>query len=293
MTWSRQDRGYQVLRPPCCLDQEPVCPPHVHHGSALSHCDGPRGGPGCFCHRRHAAFSLAGCQCWAPPTDLFLICRALCADAEFVFFSGNRFVVHDHHAMPPWAVPDDAAQQERFGASVFLRDIVPARCLAHLRFLELVFPPYAPHNWPTDEHPAIQDWRATVDKLRASINAPALTIRIVMADFHLLDVPEGRGAVTQDQVNDVLGGYARIARPLGPLVRDHALAGFYAQLALPWRWTRDTVRHARQWGEWWLAKEERRLKEDCERGVRGSRDGGRGRAEPRRSVWQRWYDVMY
>ncbi|KAK4149544.1 hypothetical protein C8A00DRAFT_46855 [Chaetomidium leptoderma] len=301
VTWSRQDRGYQVCRPPWYLDHEPVCPRHIHHGTALSYC-GPRGarsGPGCFCRRRHAAFSLTSCQCWAPPTDLFLICRVLRRDAEFVFFSGNRFVVHDYHAMPPWKLPD--VQQERFGASVFLREIVPAHCLAYLRFLELVFPPYAPHDWPQDdEHAAIQDWRATLDWIRARINAPALTIRIVMADSHL-EIPEGRRDVTKDQVNDMLGGYARIAHPLGPLVRDDGLAGFYAQLALPWRWTRDTVRSARQcgpWGPWWLAREERRLNEDCERRVRGGRDDDAtvdsrdsSKAEPRKSVWQRWYEV--
>ncbi len=298
VTWSRQNRGYQVCRPPCCLDHEPVCPPHVHHGSALSHC-GPRAarsGPGCFCRRRHAAFSSTGCKCWAPPTDLFLVCQVLRRDAEFVFFSGNRFVVHDYHAMPPWKLPD--VPQERFGASVFLREIVPVHCLANLRFLELIFPPFAPQDWPQDVHPAIQDWRTTVDWVRAKINAPALTIRIIMADFHS-EVPKSRRDMTKDQINDILRGHARIAYPLGFLARDDGLAGLYAQLALPWRWTRDTIRRAQQRGPWWLERGERRLKEDYERGLRGERDDAavdsrdNPKAEPRKSVWQRWYEVGY
>jgi hypothetical protein len=37
---------------------------------------------GCFCSRRHAAFSL-GCRCWTPPGPaLFLLCRALSQDAQ-------------------------------------------------------------------------------------------------------------------------------------------------------------------------------------------------------------------
>lgn len=49
---------------------------------------------GCFCRRRHAAFS-SSCRCWAPPTPLFLVCRALLEDARLVFFSQNLFVVSD------------------------------------------------------------------------------------------------------------------------------------------------------------------------------------------------------
>ena len=204
VTWSRQDRGYQVCRPPC----DYTCPPHIHHGCQLSRCrssefvykPGSVPAVGCFCRRRHAAFSLA-CHCWAPPTDLFLICRGLYQDAQFVFFSANRFIVHDFHATRTWDLP--AAQvepqhpntestartpiyypYERFAASEFLRDIVPTRCLADLRFLEFVFPPYVPEGWPQDGCAALLDWRATVDWIRgeSGINVPALTLRLAMAD---------------------------------------------------------------------------------------------------------------
>lgn len=111
VTSSRQHRGYQLCLP-LCTNPEGGCPPHIHHGCRLSQCASPyeRPGlterlPGCFCRRRHAAFTSA-CNCWAPPTNLFLVCRALCRDAQFVFFSGNRFIVHDFHAMRPWDLPD-------------------------------------------------------------------------------------------------------------------------------------------------------------------------------------------
>ncbi|KAK3898480.1 hypothetical protein C8A05DRAFT_37929, partial [Staphylotrichum tortipilum] len=93
-------------------------------------------------------------------------------DAQFVFFSRNRFIVHDFHAWHPWnlpavqrepSTPDTASTStssrkyypfDRLAASEFLRDIVPVHCLAYLRFLELVFPPYVPHGWPDRQHPA-------------------------------------------------------------------------------------------------------------------------------------------
>lgn len=175
VTWSRQDRGYQVVRALCASSRQGLCPPQNHNGCRLSSCDPhldlDRGfvpsSSYCFCRRRHAAFSFA-CNCWAPPTNLFLICRALYRDAQFVFFSCNRFIVHDFHARQPWdlpavqlepGTPDTASTSsrkyypfERLAVAEFLRDIVPTQCLANLRFLELVFPPYVPHGWPHSEH---------------------------------------------------------------------------------------------------------------------------------------------
>lgn len=89
-----------------------------------------------------------------------------------MFFSGNRFAIYDSYVRWPWDLPSeqpDAAadnpgyRYERLAASQFLRDVVPANCLADLRFLELVFPPYEPDSWPLDQHPAVVDWRAAVD----------------------------------------------------------------------------------------------------------------------------------
>ncbi|KAK4043212.1 hypothetical protein C8A01DRAFT_13272 [Parachaetomium inaequale] len=310
VTWSRQERRYQVCRPPC----DYPCPPSIHHGCQLSRCrssefayePGSALALGCFCRRRHAAFSFA-CRCWAPPTDLFLICRALYRDAQFVFFSGNRFIVHDFHASRPWDLP--AVQQpepqspdaesaasttrhypyERFAASEFLRDMVPARCLAHLCFLELVFPPYMPYGWPQDGCAALRDWRATVEWVRGEVNAPALTLRLVMADsVYLLN---GRRAVAEDQGADILEAYTRIIDPLRSLVRDDGLAGFYVQAAYPWRWNLDTVRNIQWYGEEWLVDVEQALKEHFERRIRGrgASLGSRKKPEPSKSAWQRWY----
>lgn len=310
VSWSRQDHGYQLCHPPC-LNSEGGCPPHIHSGCRLSQCspgvdESPRH-LGCFCRRRHAAFSFA-CNCWAPPTSLFLICRALCRDAQFIFFSGNRFIVHDFHASLPWHLPTPQLEEpeildttctgkyypyERFAASEFLRHIVPTHCLADLRFLELVFPPYVPHGWPLDEHAPVIDWRATVDWIRGHINAPALSIRVVMADFG--SQVKGRQVLTKDQGTSILRGYTRIIHPLRPLARDDALGGFYMQVAYPWRWTQDTLRHIRWHGECLVIEREQDLKESGERYVRGESASSDppNKAEPRKSGWQRWYEVSF
>ncbi|KAK4139797.1 uncharacterized protein C8A04DRAFT_15528 [Dichotomopilus funicola] len=216
VSWSRQDQKYLLNHPICDLDgrrdlsPNGACPPDVHHGCLLHQCHGGAAmfqpdydtHPGCFCRRRHGAFS-SRCRCWTPPTYLFLICRDLCRDAQYVFFSRNRFIVHDFHATPPDEIPpvqhepppaDNSSSLQKYypfdrlAAAEFL-DVVPDHCLGHLRFLELVFPPYAPHGWPRTNHPALTDWALTTKKLRHALEAsrnslqqsPVLKIRFIVA----------------------------------------------------------------------------------------------------------------
>jgi hypothetical protein len=202
VTWSRQDQRY-VTSVRNWYHDENLRP--------FFRCWDPLGSwdfIGCFCRRRHTSFSLE-CKCWAPPPPLFLICRTLCRDAQLTFFTGNRFIVHDYKDHPCWAVPslDEKEQEEPessqgpgqpdgpegptscngypndcFAASQFLRQVVPVHCLAYLRFLELVFPPYLAQTWPRGGDGVMQDWHATVDWLQDKINAPGLTLRLVVAE---------------------------------------------------------------------------------------------------------------
>jgi hypothetical protein len=86
---------------------------------------------------------------------------------------------------------------------MFLREIVPADCLGHLRFLELVFPPYNHNSWPSDGHPAMQDWHETIDWVKDKINAPALTVRMMMGGDGTCSptYPDNREKMTQAQGN--------------------------------------------------------------------------------------------
>lgn len=299
VTWSRQERGYQLWHPPC-TDSQGGCPPYIHHGCRLRQCspsaDYPDLSPGCFCRRRHAAFSLS-CHCWAPPTDLFLVCRLLCREARSVFFSGNRFVTYDSYVRWPWDLPSeqpDAAadnpgyQYERLAASQFLRDVVPANCLADLRFLELVFPPYEPDSWPLDQHPAVVDWRGAVDRIRDGINAPALTIRLVMV------VDRRRLTMTREEKDRILEGYGRIIDPLKHLVRCDGLGALIVEPSFGLVCKQGVMRYNPLYDEEdWLAETEWEINELGEDEPDGddSSLGPRDREEPRESVWQRWLDV--
>ncbi|KAK3896954.1 hypothetical protein C8A05DRAFT_20187, partial [Staphylotrichum tortipilum] len=264
---------------------------------------------GAFCHRRRAACS-SSCKCWAPPgASLFLVCRTWCRDARAVFFSANRFVIHDFNIDLPWIlpfrphnaeVPDDSKYKnypyERFAASHFLRQVIPANCIASLRFLELVFPPYFPHTWPQAIHPAMLDWRETVGWLQDKINGPALTIRLVGAAGNL-DNPL-HGVITVAQGDMIHSSYCALLEPrkrLTAAASPNRLAKFYADLPSPWRATEGARNRPTDEDGWrWQEERKRETKEIAEQLVMGDRyDGLRSEREPEQSLWQHAYYYHY
>ena len=295
VTWSRRDHAYSVFT----CQYYPRNAPNKQHSAQFFHCSlgtSLNGGPpthGCFCRRRHAAFSPA-CKCWAPPTALFLICRALYEDAQRVFFSSNRFIVHDFTPCPPWELPvlDGPYPNLQLAASHFLREVVPLRSLAHLRFLELLFPPYLPPSWPETHHPAMQDWRATIAWLRGKINPLALTLRLVVVDTGGGAPISYKRTITMAEGDATLKAYMDLLEPLVPLAAEDGLAWFYASLASPWRWTEDRLARPRD-GSYWSGEDKAVVKERAERYVMGARYESlytNGREEPPLGYWD---DLFY
>jgi hypothetical protein len=255
---------------------------------------------------------------------LFLICRILTEDAKFVFFSLNRFVVSDSLAsrhpctafnifrtfewpedgrydeLPEWrdAQAPRAYPAERFAASQFLREVIPADCLGYLRALEFVFPPYNQDCWPGDGHPALQDWIETIDWVKDKIRTPAVTLRLTMAGSlgKIPEYPDERQELSPAQGNRVLAGYDRILRPLACLGGRDGLAHFYADFAWPWKWT--TWAYARRQelgyklGSEWTKSKEDVLNEGAERFILGDRyerlSAGEGRLKERPWRVHRW-----
>ncbi|KAK4096723.1 hypothetical protein N658DRAFT_501250 [Parathielavia hyrcaniae] len=282
---------------------------------------------GCFCRLRHAAFSPT-CRCWAPPTPLFLVCRTLAEDARFVFFSLNRFVVSDAlgslnpyqafnfeseepfeladgasfveawrralGAPPPTPPRPSAYPAQRFAASQFLRDIVPANCLRHLRSLEFVFPPYNGQCWPQDGHPALLDWADTLSWAKTRLAVPILTLRLTMAGSRQWppQPPDERQELSQEQGDQVLAGYRRILSPLACL-REHGLAHFYADFVSPWKWRNwmDNAPPEEQNPEasWqWVLSSQDAMNEEAERFVLGDRYGQLSSRKETREQDRQW-----
>ncbi|KAH6853246.1 hypothetical protein B0I37DRAFT_358837 [Chaetomium sp. MPI-CAGE-AT-0009] len=297
VTWSRQERGYVVFW------GDSTHSPDREYRDQFSPCRSFQYEPssiGCFCRRRHAAFSLT-CKCWAPPgPTLFLICRTLYRDAQLTFFSGNHFIIHDYWADPCWAIPflpldlpDRSARpdfryeypSDRLGASQFLREVVPTHCLAYLRFLELVFPPYLPESWPQAGQPAMQDWWATIEWLQDKIQAPGLTIRLVGADHGPWAPTIFTDIITTSEGDAIMRSFQELLRSLKTLV-DTGIARFYADFPYPWQFAGNPQpKYARFF---WVQAQRQALKERAERFVMGNRYEelyANGREEPRKSFW--------
>jgi hypothetical protein len=152
-----------------------------------------------------------------------------------------------------------------------LRHVIPLHCLGHLRFLELVFSPFADPSRPREDHPALLDWAETLDWAKNKLNLTALTLRIIMVRSREYQSNENQALqMTRAQGKQVLATYNRIIAPLERLgaATDNGLARFYAELE-------------------WLQSKRRELKTRAERGIMGERYDrvGSPAGEPHRSVW--------
>ncbi|KAH6853154.1 hypothetical protein B0I37DRAFT_332985 [Chaetomium sp. MPI-CAGE-AT-0009] len=213
--WTRVHGRYMASRP--------YCPswegrgnhgwlPEVHHGCQFSHCSQrlrPEDSIGCYCQLTHAAASST-CRCWATPTALFLVSHILRHDANLVFFSENRFVVIDSPSLPVFGPPRESGyDQTRFAVSQFLKDVVPAGCLSHLRLVEMVFPPYIAGHWPQKGDAVLKDWSDTIDQVKDELNLPALTIRM-LAVYHDDEDDDANPPLTGSEAKETLDAYFHV-----------------------------------------------------------------------------------
>ncbi|KAL1860262.1 hypothetical protein Daus18300_009316 [Diaporthe australafricana] len=247
------------------------------------------------------------------------VSRTLLQDARVVFFSGNRFVVHDFRVFSPWSTPDDSKgdngtgrtefakyHSERLAASIFLREVVPLQMLREIRELEFVFPPYSHTGWPEEGHRALADWADTLAWARGKMNLGGLTLRLVMADsLNGEEPPPGREGITSEQVEDILSAYRRIASPLSVLARAGAndtggcdgdadeLRSFHAQVAWPWEWNwghdDKLIEYGCQWVREYRRDRYRELDQEAEKLIMGQRSNEycvSNRASQRKSTWE-------
>jgi hypothetical protein len=207
-----------------------------------------------------------------------------------VFYSGNKFVIHDMNPQPPFEVPSETQIYPfpRLAASIFLTEIVPEHCLRELRSIEFVFPPYHHECWPQEGQAALEDWGRTIEWLSKRLTLPALTIRLCTAEPFDGAEPEYRTSITKGQGEEVLAAYARILFPLVQLGSE-GLARFYARLTWLWKHAVEAHNGYRTYGWEWGEAKDRVLREDAERLVMGDRYDSLldGDGEPPDSLWVR------
>ena len=82
---------------------------------------------GCCCPINHSAFTSFRCVCWSLPTALFRVSKGLKDEAIAIFFSKNRFLIHEQ----PWTPGSRPAMRL---ALSFFRTLKPP-ALKNLRWL--------------------------------------------------------------------------------------------------------------------------------------------------------------
>lgn len=177
--------GGQCLQDTKCSHSSTKCWICPHYGCQFHGCYARNDGQGCFCSRHHAAYSPL-CDCWRPPTPLFLVSRAFCEDARAIFYSQNHFEIN---VARPTVNPINfiVPRPARHPASIFLRDTVPTSSLRHLRSLELHMLEF--NSYPYSQDAAEQDWLRTIEYVKDRIHPRFVYLHVSVYES-FLDWPD-------------------------------------------------------------------------------------------------------
>ena len=155
-----------------------------------------------------------------------------------VFLKANRFVIVPECGSGRVAtrVVVDRTP-ERMPAALFLTQVVPLAGLRHLRFLEVVFPPFLT-PWMLAHEPAYRQWQDAIAIVQNHLTIPALTLRVYFADKLPYDDPSSgslfRNRMTKEQAMEIYKSYMRVLMPLQGL---KGLSKLFIHAAWPWEWT--------------------------------------------------------
>ena len=126
------------------------------------------------------------CDCWLPPTSLFLVCRDMLHDARGIFFASNRFIVRPRSSQQGMDKP--------FEASIFLRKVIPREALSHLRSLEIIFPAILYDFFERDEgdfsgfdRGIYHDWLLTIECIAPRLKTLELRLRMGYGRLRIAD----------------------------------------------------------------------------------------------------------
>ncbi|KAK4231556.1 hypothetical protein QBC38DRAFT_466053 [Podospora fimiseda] len=270
------------------------CRADHHHGCQFTKCwlkyHNGDNLAGCFCNLKHTAVSSI-CKCWEPPTYLFLVNKLLHHEAQHVFFSLNRFIIHEN-GYPASSSLDSSSMTRLLPLEImqptstyfFLHKLTPTN-LYSLRFLEIAFPPPPLCSFN------LEAWKLTISQIKPFLNLDGLTIRVVIPG-RLYDKPPplaGGGSnelsVLFSKAIETEQTYLDIIKPLSALGIHHqtetgeeeGLSRFYANLHYPWTScpgekegpvAKDGDAGLVKWHKY-MIKQEERMREQAERSVLG------------------------
>ena len=164
--------------------------------------------------------------------------NAVLEDAREVFLGANRFVIVPEGGSSRGTTRDVVDRSpERMHAAAFLTQVVPRGALRHLRFLEVVFPPFRT-PWMLAHEPAYWQWQDAIGIVRDHLTLPTLTLRVYFADKPPYDHPSSdspfRDTMTKERAIEIYKSYMRVVMPLQGLT---GLSKLFVHVAWPWEWT--------------------------------------------------------
>ena len=117
---------------------------------------------------------------------------------------------------------------------------MPLQALPHLRFLEIVFPPYD-YDFLAPNESAYEDWIEFIGFLSDILSQSQLTLRLYFADYDSTGYNRTnfRVNMTPTKYENIVKAYERTLRPLKRLQR--AFRCLFIHLANPWSWASEEL----------------------------------------------------
>lgn len=212
-------------------------------------CRVPNGAMSDICTVSHSA-CYSGCHCWAAPSYLMLVSRAVYHDAQAVFFANNRVSI----------VPSEGCTVKkgtpihRLDVSRFLTMHTWPGALYNLKELEFAFWPTYYGAYDNPEDPAYLDWTFALQHLTTHCNLRNLTLAIYLIRRQPWDCTTTMDACRQR--HHAANGLGRVSqrlsvayqRLLAPLKSFNKPKRLFVYLEVPWPST--GPRFDRYWPAW-------------------------------------------
>ena len=216
--------------------------------------------------------------------------KAVLENAREVFLGANRFVIVPEGDSRRTSKEIVDRTPEQMPAARFLTQVVPWGALRHLRFLEVVFPPFKT-PWMLAHEPAFKQWQEAIQIVRDHLTLPALTIRVYFADrcHHIpVDASPFRNTMNKAGAMEIWASYMRMTFPLRGL---KGLSKFFVHAAWPYEWTERGIWRRKVQNDA-VKREVRDVEARLERMVMGE-DYESERAGKRELGYSQWADDGY
>ncbi len=165
----------------------------------------------CFCSCYHSSFS-SECNCWRPPTAIFLTNRALHDEAKAVFLSRNHINVCDRYRLS-----EDVRGPMKFFRQPGLYNFISNIRSIHIQFHYAIMPVV---------NPDVEEWARIVERIVGVLNPHSLLFSVHLNNLPSIKDSGSRSTFDSPDIIDIARETANCYWPIQCLGRKDGIRTF-------------------------------------------------------------------